>query len=193
MHGWRVHTYKDGAPSLICNLSSSSLHLKRTKIVNSAICKRWLVGRQPNLLQFCHFLSHLRCHSFLARYAPPSNLSHRCSSSRVNSVQDGSDLMIPWQDHRAHSIRRYGRSWNSTTDSQYTVIHDCWFKLYKMAWRLNLSPSFEILYFLRKDALLYQLDNFSFRFLNFFVTDMPCDLACVCLFFLLSWGPLDPL
>ena len=49
MDGSRIHTYKDGSPSLPYNLSPSSLHAKRAKIVNSWIRKRWLVGGQPNL------------------------------------------------------------------------------------------------------------------------------------------------
>lgn len=144
---------------------------------------------------------------------PPSNLPHPCSSSNHPELflekgqylldstmssflvyilyQDRGDMMILQQDHRVHSMKRYGHSWNSITNSLYTVIHDCWFKLHNMTWCLHLSPSLEILYLLQKDALQYQLDNLSFRFLNFFMTDMPCDLACVCIFFLLSWGPLE--
>ena len=52
-------------------------------------------------------------------------------------------------------------------------------------------PSLEVLQFLRKGSLLYHDNYFSFGLLNFFLTDIPCDFTCVCLFF--SRRPLEPL
>ena len=158
MDGSRIHTYKDGFPSLLCNLSPSSLHVKRAKIVNSWIRERWLVRCQPNLRQFCHFLSHPWRYSFLAGYRSPNNLFHCCSSfnhpelllekgqylldSTISislmdiAYQNRSDMVMFWQDHRIHCIRSYRGSWNPTTNSQDTITHDHWFKLHNIAWRL---------------------------------------------------------